>query len=204
MKKFIILILFLISIKSIGFAQTKIDSINQIIILPDFKKNSHGVFGYTINIPNQFIGLYGGKFDPDKTSFYFEIKTSTISSISSKDEFYESISVNKAENIYGDKLIDTDKQYSSVNLCFTNVLSNHVLFFAGVGLSFIYSYKQYKDELEILGKHGEYWIEEKSETKINILFGIIFPLNDKMGLSLGYQIEPSGLNIGINIISEIR
>ena len=162
-------------------------------------QKTYTIVGFTANLPMEYFGLCIAGSRPEKIGLYLDLKTS-ISFKSGGDDFYENISVNKAENIFGDNLIDTSDSWTSFNAAGTKRISGQVTIYLGLGVSLYRKYRQYKDEFEILGDHGEYWIEDESESKttLNTLGGIfIVPSESKITIQFGVEGQPAGFTAGI-------
>ena len=111
--------------------------------------------------------------------------------------------LNKAENIFEDDLIDTDKKWISVNIGITRVLSGKMVIYGGLGISMLDVYRQYHDRFEILGKNGKYWIKEKenSITKMNALTGLLYHFKKpNWTIQTGIELQPFGISFGIGYI----
>ncbi|MDA3814721.1 MAG: hypothetical protein PF570_10780, partial [Candidatus Cloacimonetes bacterium] len=74
--------------------------------------------------------------------------------------------------------------------------------YGGLGVSIYSEYRQYKDEYEILGNDGEYWIEndDKSKTALNALGGVIFYIDSSWVMQIGAESQPTGITIGFSRI----
>ena len=163
------------------------------------KNKKHSFIGYTTNIPNQFLGFSIFSTHPRNIGLYLDMK-GPFGFRSESDDFYENISVNKAENIFGDSKISTDDDWLTMNIGITKVILNKMLLFIGAGYSDNTHYNQYYDEYEILGSNGKYWIERKSNSGVNFFGGSMFIVSDKIILQFGASSFPSSLILGIGYL----
>lgn len=184
--------LIIILISNLCIAQTKIDTVKE-----TFKSKDQYIFGYVANIPEQLLGFSITKTTPKKIGFYLDLKCSLPMYVGA-DDFYDDISVDEAEFVLFDYLLEVDDNWLSVNAGLTKVLSKHVVFYCGLGFSTRNRYQQYKDEFGILGDEGEYWIENKSKFKqeINAFSGLIVNIGSGWTIQFGPESQPDGFSIG--------
>lgn len=119
---------------------------------------------------------------------------------SESDNFYDNISVNKAENIFGDEQISTDEDWLTMNVGLTKTLFDNILLFAGLGYSDHTYYNQYYDEFEILGSNGKYWIERKADSGINFFGGGMIVVSSKVIVQFGASSFPSSIILGFGYL----
>lgn len=167
----------------------------------NFKSKELIIFGYVANIPQELLGFNFIKVSRQDFGFYIDLKAG-LPMRAGADDFYDNISVNQAENIFGDRLIKKDDNWFSMNAGITKVISNHLAFYGGLGFSSYSEYRQYKDEFEILGDDGEYWIEndDKSKTTLNALGGVIIQIDPRWIMQIGAEAQPTGISIGFGKI----
>jgi len=193
-KSFIFFSIILIS--NLCMAQSKASTIKY-----NFKSKELKIFGYVANIPQELLGFNFIKVSKQNFGFYIDLKAG-LPMRDGADDFYDNISVNKAENIFGDRLIKKDDNWLSMNAGITKVILNHLAFYGGLGFSIYSEYRQYKDEFEILGDDGEYWIEndDKSKTTLNALGGVIIQIDPRWIMQIGAEAQPTGISIGFGKI----
>ena len=186
-------------INSFCMAQSKVTISNN-----GFKSKDTKIFGYIANVPQELLGFNFVKLTSTNLGFYIDLKAG-LPMRDGADDFYDNISINKAENIFGDQLLKKDDNWLSMNAGLTKILSNHIAFYGGLGFSIYSEYRQYKDEFEILGDNGKYWIEneDKSKTTLNVLGGIIFKINPTWIMQIGAEAQPSGISVGFGKILDI-
>lgn len=162
-----------------------------------FKLYDNAFMGYVGNFPQEFIGFNLIRLNRNKAGFYIDLKVG-VPMREGADNFYDNISVNKAENIYGDDFLRKDGNWISLNACLTKVITDYIAVYGGFGYSAYSQYRQYYDEFEILGDNGKYWIDDEGESKssINILAGIFFPLSSLWNMQIGAEYQPAGLSLG--------
>ena len=197
-KKNLCFLIFII-ISNFCIAQTKIDTFKE-----TFKSTDHYIFGYVANIPEQLLGFSFTKTSPKKIGFYLDLKCSLPMYVGA-DDFYDDISVNEAEYVLFDYLLDVDNSWFSVNAGLTKTLSKHVVFYCGFGFSTRNRYQQYEDELGILGDEGEYLIENKSKYKqeINAFSGLIVTIGSGWTIQFGPESQPDGFSIGFGKLIDL-
>lgn len=163
------------------------------------KSRKHLFIGYTTNIPNQFLGFSLFSTNPKKIGLYIDMK-GPFAFRSESDNFYDNISVNKAENIFGDSKVSTDEDWLTMNLGVTKTIFANTLLFIGAGYSDHTYYNQYYDEFEILGSNGKYWIERKSDSGINLFGGSMIIISNKVILQFGASSFPGSLILGLGYL----
>jgi hypothetical protein len=159
---------------------------------------TYAILGYTANIPDQFLGFFFASSRPHGFGPYVDLKL-TVPFRDQGNDFYDNISVNKAENIFGDRLIGKDDEWITVMLGATSRIRSDLTMYGAAGLAFYTAYRQYKDPYEILGHHGEYWIEDesKSETTLTGQLGFLLRTSPKWALQIDAQAQPTGVTLGI-------
>jgi hypothetical protein len=159
--------------------------------------------GYIANIPKQFLGIYVLTINPKNIGFYFDMKFD-LKLKNSHSDYYENISINKAENIFHDQLLGHDRSYTTFDLGMTKRISKGFSLYSALGITAIYYYRQYHDIYEILGNHGNYWIDDspKSATQINFMGGFAFLISPKVIFHSSINVQPFGLNVGLGICSD--
>ncbi len=158
------------------------------------------MIGYAANFPEQQIGVRLARVSPQQVGVFFDIKL-TVPTITGRNDFYENISINRAENIFQDELISNHCTWTSINGGVTIYLSKGFSFYGGAGISLYSYYLQYYDSFEILRRHGKYWIEDKDKSswKLNMLGGLLIlpDQNSNVNLQLGAELNPAGLGLGL-------
>ena len=152
-------------------------------------------FGYAGNIPEVPFGFTFGVSYFEKIGWYLSLKLSA--NPVSDNEYYGDISINKAENIFHDKRTGTKGQYFEFTLGINKRIINPVFIFCGLGYSHWSEYLNYRDEFEILGKNGSYYIDGGENTAINLNFGAGFIMQNGWYLSIGGNTAPGGVDLGI-------
>ena len=151
--------------------------------------------GYVGNFPKAPLGVFVAK-----DCFFFDVKTN-LKSYKGSDSYYETVSINKAENIFGDKRINTAKSHTIINIGYIKEIIKNNYLYGGVGLTTTNEFYQYKDEYEILGNNGEYWIDGKnSKSDINITVGLLSVCDEKYYFMIGVDTQPGGINFGVGYI----
>lgn len=135
---------------------------------------------------------------PSNLGFYFDFRGGGIKG-SDDPDFYENISVNKAENIFNDRFLGEDKGSVSISSGITRSITRYSAIYLGFAYTFFSYYRQYHDEFEILGNNGNYWIEdkEKSSSGISIIGGLLVPVSNSVVFQVGYSSLPNGVMLGV-------
>jgi len=158
--------------------------------------------GLSSNITAQTWGIVLSMIETDETSgVFFDFKMS-FPLISASDNFYDNISLNKAENILNDRLIDVKDSWISINVGAMVEIYKYLSLYFGLGASFYSEYRKYYDRFEILGRYGKYWIEnnQKDTTYFDMLYGVIITPVSWLPISVGYEKNPKGLNLSISFL----
>jgi len=166
------------------------------------EKNIRHGFGLSSNIVAKTWGFNLSAVDiKETTGLFIDFKTS-LPTIIGSENFYNNISLNKAENIFHDRLIKIQNNWLSINVGILAELHKYYALYFGLGVSWFTQYRQYKDNSEILGKHGEYWIENEnvSTTNFDLLSGILITPSRHVMIQVGYEKKPYGINLGIGFI----
>ena len=157
-------------------------------------------FGYVANVPDQPIGFnymnIGRKLG--ELGLFLDFKVG-LNPYDRSDDYYETISINKAENIFGDKQTGDGDRSASINGGIVLSLSPKVSIYLGSGVTLQTNYRSYRDPLEILGTKGTYWVKESDDHKINFLSGLVLS-NDRYFFQVGYEAVPSGLSLGLGYL----
>jgi hypothetical protein len=190
MKKTVLILLFLMSSSEVSVAQNSIEDSSENLT----------VFGYVANIPEMPVGFNLLWIRNNGIGFYLDLKFTIKGGLGGRrggDDFYDNISVYKAENIFGDKLIGESKGWFSLNMGLTELVSQKMAVYGGIGISTWSHSKQYYDEFEILGRYGKYWIPADSKSSLNLNGGLLFLIAKKITINFGGDLKPAGLNIGV-------
>lgn len=115
------------------------------------------------------------------------------------DDYDEVISLNEAENIYEDELLNKRKAYYTLNGGATFHISKGVYIYGGAGLGAYVTYREYRDETGILTDSASYWIADDSEEGLvlNALVGLVWQVGEHVAITGGYEVAPSGLTLGV-------
>jgi len=162
------------------------------------RPQTYTMLGYTANVPSQFLGFFLASSRPRGIGPYFDLKL-TVPFRDQGDDFYENISVNRAENIFGDRLIGKDDEWITVTVGATSRIHDDLTMYGSLGIAYYTAYRHYKDPTESLGYHGEYWIEDesKSETTLTGQLGFLIRTSPKWALQIGGQAQPTGITLGL-------
>jgi len=147
------------------------------------------------------VGVMCGSINPyleiNKIGYFFYF---TGNDAASEEKYYENISVNKAENIYGDRRVSETPVYTSYSLGVNYIpkirfgKDNRVstIMFSGIGWTDQKTYYNYKDPMEILGTNGNYTIDGTNDGGgLSILGGL--GLINPMPTGYGYYYMTYGI-----------
>lgn len=159
-----------------------------------------GGFGYVANVPDQPLGLGYMKIGRElgAVGMFFDFKIGSYPYDDSGD-YYDNISINKAENIFEDPRVGDGSRADSYNGGLTVALAPKYAIYLGGGLTTQTKYRSYRDPTEILGTKGTYWIKESDEKKFNFLGGLLLS-NDRFYFQIGYESVPSGVTLGLGYL----
>lgn len=169
----------------------------QAVKVPMKKPVKFVIVGYTGSFPQIPLGINVFSFREDGWGIYADFKGNFGPPT---DETYDSVSVNKAENIFNDTLLKKKDFWKTLNIGFSRLLINRkIALYGGMGYSWASNYRQYHDEFEILGSNGNYWVADESADKsgVNFLTGILFFLSDQVSANVGVSSKPYGVDVGL-------
>lgn len=153
--------------------------------------------GYIGNFPKMTTGFSFMVIGKTGRGLYVDGKTNgkTVS-----DDLYGDISINQAENIWGDSLIGTSKAWTCWEVGVIKTLNSTFGVYGGIGFFKTKFYRRYYDSFEILGSHGKYWINDsqKNDSGVNLNVGAIAFPSKRILILAGYTTKPSGINLGIS------
>ena len=158
--------------------------------------------GFTANFPKQPTGVYLFVIS-NKASLFIDYKESGTffeqRHHKKLHSYYGSVSINKAENIFGDRLIKIEEEWRSAHIGLVKRILNNLAIYSGIGGSWYNQYHQYHDELEILSRNGNYWVENRSKSQfhVGVLAGLLIQLSPKIYSQIGGELNPHGITIGL-------
>jgi len=153
--------------------------------------------GYVGNFPKAPLGMFVAN---RRSNYFFDIKIS-LNSYRDCDSYYETVSINKAENILGDKRINTAHSYTIINVGYIKETIKNNYLYGGVGLSMTNEFYQYYDKYEMLGDNGKYWIDgENNKSELNITVGILSVCDEKYYFMIGVDTQPMGIDLGVGFL----
>lgn len=161
----------------------------------DFSRNCF-LIGFVANIPKEPIGLYLCTIRPQTIGFYLSLHVG-IPPFPPDNQTYPNISIHKAENIFGDRFLGEKEYTSSVSVGITKTLAVDKALYIAPGCTWTDTYREYYDEFEILGKHGNYLIEDDSRAQLNLSAGFILTTSSGTNMILGVSVQPLGGSLGI-------
>jgi hypothetical protein len=165
-----------------------------------FSEGTHFMLGYSTNIPNEYLGFDFGFTRTNGIGAYFDFKMSP-QSLDISSTLYDDITVEKADTLYHDPLIDTLSSWISYNAGITKPLGKNTCLYGGLGLSIFHSYQQRLDPVGWLGANGYYWIEDtaKKEYKVNVSAGFYRRFAKYLYIKIGGDLVPLGFAAGLGL-----
>lgn len=147
----------------------------------------------------EYAGLSLYRVYPGKIGWFAEAKIGRTFSWRTSD-YYENISISEAEG-WGDRLLKNDAVHDTYSAGITYVVNRGLFLYSGVGYTASRSYRQYHDDLGILGDNGDYWVDgPNGGSSTNMLVGLIIRAKERTVFHVGYDTSPSGLNLGIGMV----
>ncbi len=155
---------------------------------------------WVMNVPaKEYAGLSLYRVYPGKIGWFGEVKFGRTLTWRTSD-YYENISISEAEG-WGDRLLKNDTVYDTYSAGITYVVNPGLFLYSGVGYTDSRSYRQYHDDLGILGDNGDYWVDgTKGGSSTNVLVGAMIRASERTVFHIGYDTSPSGLNLGIGMV----
>ena len=167
----------------------------------DLRNAPHIGIGYVANIPDAFAGgalmfitpkVLGG------AGLYADVKFSP-SSPGRVAEYLPTITVDQAENVYGDRLFLQQSAWFTANLAVVYAVTRELALYAGAGYSREHHYREYFDNSETRGLDGFYWVHDPaaSGNRINALGGVLLRAGRYVVFQSGVGARPAGVDAGV-------
>jgi len=152
---------------------------------------------FEMNLPAVHLGFRLDVLERDGVGWFASIRSGIQPP--ENDDYDEIISLNQAENIYEDDLLNKRKAYYTLNGGATLHISKGVYVYGGGGIGAYKTYREYRDETGILTDSGSYWIADDSEEGIalNAMAGLVWQVGEHVAITGGYEIAPGGLTLGV-------
>lgn len=176
---------------------------NRLILLSFLLIISAKVFGqlhltYAPSIPNTAVGFFIAIGDSSVGGFMdVKLKGHGLEGTNYSGE----ISINKAENTFGDPRIDEGMGWASFDFGLTFALAAKGRFrgYGGIGWHGKSYYYQYRDRTGILDENERYFIEDESRRvrKLNFSAGVTYETKSWFMAQLGINAIPFGVDIGV-------
>ena len=159
----------------------------------DLRNTSHIGVGYVASIPEMFIGFTALVLSPSVlggAGLYADVKLSS-SSPGSDPYLDPAITVDQAENQFGDFLFEEDSGWLTVNLAVAYALTRELAVYAGGGYTRERHYRQYYDDSQTRGLQGFYWITDPagSGNRVNALGGLLLRAGRHLVFQMGLEAQ---------------
>lgn len=155
--------------------------------------------GYAANAPLQLLGVSGHVVFPHAggIGLYLDAKMPR-DRIGSRSSFRGDVTVERAEQVYGDRFFREEDSWRTVNGGLVRPVTPALMVYAGAGASERTRYVEYQDTTGTRGERSFYWVEDpdRSGTEINVLIGAFFRISRIVLVQLGFETAPRGLTVG--------
>ncbi len=167
----------------------------------DLRNKSYLGIGYVANVPDAFAGGVLLAITPKVlrgAGLLADVKFSP-SSPARAAEYDPTITVDEADNVYGDRLYLQQSAWLVVDLALVYVLTPELALYAGGGYSREHHYRQYFDVSQTRGFEGFYWIPDPaaSGNRINGLGGALLRAGHHVLFQMGVGARPAGADVGV-------
>jgi len=168
--------------------------------VPDLQNSSYFGLGYVVSIPNMFVGVAALGLTPDilgGAGLYADVKF-THDSPGGDPYLIDDITVEEAENTFGDLLFEQRSAWLSIDLAVVYAVRRDFAVYAGGGYSREQHYHQYYDDSLTRGLEGFYWVLDEAESgnRVNALGGVFFRVGRYVAFQLGVESRP-GAMVGV-------
>jgi len=166
----------------------------------NFQNTSRGGVGLVINAPQQFLGasgLFVTSGVPGGLGLYLDFKSSH-NPPNRRDEYDPAISIEQAENVFGDTPFRNDRGWTTVNVAGVRPLTPELMLYAGAGLARASGFRQYHDPAGDRGQTGFYWVDDPEATDdyVNLLGGALIRGGTNLIFQIGGETAPAGVTVG--------
>lgn len=167
----------------------------------DLRNAAHLGIGYVANFPNAFAGAAILAISPKVlggAGLYADVKFSP-SSPAGAVEYLPTVTVDQAENVYGDRLFLQRSAWFTANLAAVYAVTRELALYAGAGYSREHHYREYFDNSQTRGLAGFYWVYDAaaSGTRINALGGVLLRAGRYVVFQSGVGARPAGVDAGV-------
>lgn len=171
--------------------------------VPTLRNTSYLGVGYVASVPDAFLGgavlvltpkVLGG------AGLYADVKFSP-SSPGNAPEFDPTISVDQADNVYGDRLFLQKSAWTVVDLALVYSVTPELAVYGGAGYATEHHYREYFDQTLTRGLVGFYWIADPlaSGHRLNALGGALLRAGRYVLFQAGLEAHPAGADVGVMI-----
>lgn len=167
----------------------------------DLRNSSHLGVGYVASIPEMFLGFTALGLTPGVlggAGLLADVKFS--SSSPSQETYYDPrITVARAENQFGDFLVQEESTWLAVDLALVYAVTPELALYAGAGYSKEQHYREYYDDSLTRGLAGFYWIPDPaaSGNRVNALGGALLRAGRHVLFQVGVEARPRGADVGV-------
>jgi hypothetical protein len=161
---------------------------------PGLRWKGLGILG---TIPHHSYGLFYVHTGTNGRGVYIDAKL-TLPEIQNEDNYYDMISIGMAQDL-GDLLVDFDSNWITVDVALVGRAGRHMLFYAGLGISWEKRFREYFDPMKFRGWDGHYWIDDENRraTHLNLMGGMMTGMLGDVRLLLGAETKPLQVDLGL-------
>lgn len=169
--------------------------------VPHLRNSSYVGVGYVASIPYAHVGFDLLTLTPKVlggAGLYADVKF-TPSSPSHEPYYDPTITVDQAQNQFGDFLVEQRSVWVSANLAVVYAVTKELAVYAGAGYSTEHHYQEYHDDTETRGLQGFYWIPDPAASghRVNALGGVFLRASRYMLFQAGVGARPRGAEAGV-------
>jgi len=166
----------------------------------NFQNTSRAGLGLVINAPQQFLGasgLFVTSRVPGGLGIYLDYKSSH-NPPNRSDDYDPSISIDQAENVFGDTPFRNERGWTTINVAAVRPLTAELMLYAGAGLARASGFRQYHDPAGDRGGAGLYWVDdpEGTDDHVNLLGGAFIRGGRNLIFQIGGETAPAGVTVG--------
>lgn len=172
----------------------------QLYGVPQLRNSSYLGVGYVASIPEAFVGFTVLALTPKVlggAGLYADVK---LTPTSPRDPYFDpNITVDQAQNQFGDFLVDQRSTWLTVNLAAVYAATPELAIYGGAGYSRERHYREYYDNSKTRGLFGFYWIADPaaSGNRVNALGGLLLRAGEHILFQVGGESQPRGADVGV-------
>lgn len=165
------------------------------------RNSSYVGLGYVASLPELFVGFSALRISRGilgGAGLYADVKFSTTSP--ANEPYYDpAITVDQAENQFGDFLTEEKSTWFAVDLALVYAVTRELALYAGGGYAREHHYREYFDAGQNRGLAGFYWIPDSNASgdRIRAVGGILVRATSNVAFQAGLDAQPMGAAVGV-------